>query len=305
MMRKISSFVCIGAFAVLEHGCAAGSAAKTELIRDAGADDPSGVDDHDGDELQVGIPDPSPDFPRVERVVGPVEPPPAEDPNNDEFPPEDPPSPPEDLDRDHDGVLNDNDCAPDDPLMHPGAVDVCGNDLDEDCDGADLICPPPPPPPPPPRDCILFVAREDPDPARLPGLLQLSSHFLCDNPCAVLIGEEYPGHELYPGSWTMGIVLQERDGMYTCGFSNEFPPGVYRISYAIPREGCEMRYGSVVPGGVCQDGGPWAGYRDGAEVCPENRNWVWCGDAPDGTGYTCSIMFRIREDRHLEPAGNR
>jgi len=46
-----------------------------------------------------------------------------------------------DLDRDGSGL---NDCRPGDPSIHPGAVDVCGNGLDEDCDGRDAVCDPPP-----------------------------------------------------------------------------------------------------------------------------------------------------------------
>jgi arylsulfatase A-like enzyme len=45
------------------------------------------------------------------------------------------------LDRDHDGyisVLGDGDCAPSDPARNPGATDVPGNKIDEDCDGFDL-----------------------------------------------------------------------------------------------------------------------------------------------------------------------
>lgn len=43
------------------------------------------------------------------------------------------------LDRDGDGS-DEADCAPGDPGVHPGAVDVCENGIDEDCDGGDAVC---------------------------------------------------------------------------------------------------------------------------------------------------------------------
>jgi hypothetical protein len=45
-----------------------------------------------------------------------------------------------DVDRDGSAL---GDCRPGDPSVHPGAVDVCGNGLDEDCDGRDAVCDPP------------------------------------------------------------------------------------------------------------------------------------------------------------------
>jgi arylsulfatase A-like enzyme len=45
------------------------------------------------------------------------------------------------LDRDGDGfttLFGGNDCAPRDPAIHPGAVDIPYNDIDEDCSGEDL-----------------------------------------------------------------------------------------------------------------------------------------------------------------------
>lgn len=41
-------------------------------------------------------------------------------------------------DRDGDGTLNEGDCRPDDPAVHPGAGEVPGNDVDEDCAGGPL-----------------------------------------------------------------------------------------------------------------------------------------------------------------------
>ena len=40
----------------------------------------------------------------------------------------------DDVDSDGDGTLDADDCAPDDPAIHPGATEVC-DDVDNDCDG--------------------------------------------------------------------------------------------------------------------------------------------------------------------------
>jgi arylsulfatase A-like enzyme len=53
------------------------------------------------------------------------------------------------FDRDDDGnsiVLGGHDCDDSDPAIHPGAVDVAGDGIDQDCDGADAIAAAPPPP---------------------------------------------------------------------------------------------------------------------------------------------------------------
>jgi Ca2+-binding RTX toxin-like protein len=39
-------------------------------------------------------------------------------------------------DRDGDGTLNEADCRPDDPAVHPGAGEIFGNAVDEDCSGS-------------------------------------------------------------------------------------------------------------------------------------------------------------------------
>lgn len=45
------------------------------------------------------------------------------------------------VDGDKDDVTADQDCDDGDPDIYPGAPEVCGNGVDEDCDGADALCP--------------------------------------------------------------------------------------------------------------------------------------------------------------------
>jgi RHS repeat-associated protein len=52
------------------------------------------------------------------------------------------PDPAGDLDRDGDGFTpNQGDCDDTKPTVHPGAIDIPGNDVDENCDGADAVDP--------------------------------------------------------------------------------------------------------------------------------------------------------------------
>ena len=47
----------------------------------------------------------------------------------------------------HDG----EDCQDADPAIYPGAEELCGDGIDQDCDGADLECEPEPEPEPEPK----------------------------------------------------------------------------------------------------------------------------------------------------------
>jgi hypothetical protein len=57
--------------------------------------------------------------------------------------------PPDCIDTDGDGYASNGgvcgpiDCDDDDASVHPGAIDTCGNGIDEDCSGNDAACPPP------------------------------------------------------------------------------------------------------------------------------------------------------------------
>ena len=46
------------------------------------------------------------------------------------------------IDADNDGYTNDVDCNDSNAAINPGATDICGNGVDEDCSGSDLVCAP-------------------------------------------------------------------------------------------------------------------------------------------------------------------
>jgi hypothetical protein len=124
----------------------------------------------------------------------------------------------ENNDRDGDGSTNAQDCQPDNPAVHPGAVDVPGNGIDEDCSGADAT-PPPPPPPNPDRDGdgTLNAADCQPDnPAVHPGAVDVPGNAV-DEDCS---GGPAPYPDLsstpavswitYPTYWTITAVKVTR-----------------------------------------------------------------------------------------------
>ena len=92
-------------------------------------------------------------------------------------------------DADGDGAVDD-DCAKRDPGVHPGAVDVCGNGLDEDCNGADTPCAPPP---------------------RFPGALRVPDF---GKPLAADVNDDGVMDLFSPVSWSLGVLLGRGDGTF-------------------------------------------------------------------------------------------
>jgi len=113
------------------------------------------------------------------------------------------------FDSDQDGFVNDVDCAPADRERYPGALEICEDDIDQDCDGVDQPCPEGDRDGDgyaPPEDC------NDDDPSIFPRAYELCDDGI-DNDCDDLIDENcYSGDrnlpspaDLLPGQCACGV----------------------------------------------------------------------------------------------------
>lgn len=120
-------------------------------------------------------------------------------------------------DADSDGYSFPADCDDTDPAIHPGATDVCGNGVDEDCSGADTACPP------------TATARISFDPAGpAPGATVTATVLYDDGLTNVVLEVTGPGGER-PTTW-MGVDMVGADYRWRWSFDTP-DAGTYVVRF--------------------------------------------------------------------------